>query len=378
MKTLVTGGAGFIGSHLVEALLARGDDVCALDNLSSGRKRNLLAIRRHPLFRLEVGDVRDAGRTRELVAEADVIYHLAAHVGVRRIVGQALECLLNNLQGTMVLLEEAARAGKRTMVFSSSEVYGRGKGEPLTEEEDLGFGAPNVLRWSYAAGKAADEALALAYHAERGLPVTVVRCFNTCGPRQSDRYGMVVPTFVRQALADAPLTVHGDGQQRRCFSYVGDVVRGVIMLEQSRAAVGEVFNVGNDEEVSILDLAHRVIRTTGSRSSVSLVSYEHAFGGAFEDIRRRIPSLEKIRTYVGYEPRVSLDGILEMTIASQWPDSTQRPDQVRRSAPSQRPDRALRPDPTQGSGGSGQARTSESTWHDCAEATDSAPDRCTG
>lgn len=355
MKVLVTGGAGFIGSHLVEALLARGDEVCALDNLSSGRKRNLAAVSHHPRFRMEIGDVRDAGRTREFVAEAEVIYHLAAHVGVRRIVGHALECLLNNLQGTMVLLEEAARAGKRTMAFSSSEVYGKGAGEPLTEEEDLRFGAPNVLRWSYAAGKAADEALALAYHAERGLPVTVVRCFNTCGPRQSDRYGMVVPTFVRQALANAPLTVHGDGQQRRCFSYVGDVVRGVMMLERSRAAVGEVFNVGNDEEVSILDLAHRVIRATGSRSNVSLVSYERAFGGPFEDIRRRIPSLEKIRTYVGYEPRVSLDGILEMTIASQQPGRAGRP------ARSEAPAGSTRPAPVQPSAQTPPARTSDRT-----------------
>ena len=317
MKALVTGGAGFIGSHLVEALLARGDEVVALDNLSSGRRGNLQAVAADARFRFQVGDVRDARLTRGLVSECDVVYHLAAHVGVRRIVGHALECLLNNLQAAMVLLEEAARAGKRTMVFSSSEVYGKGAGEPLTEEQDLGIGAPNVLRWSYAAGKAADEALALAYHAERGLPVTVVRCFNTCGPRQSDRYGMVVPTFVHQALTGAPLTVHGDGEQTRCFSFVGDVIRGVMMLERAAAAVGEVFNVGNDEEISILDLAQRVIAATASRSPVALVSYEHAFRGPFEDIRRRIPSLEKIRAYVGYAPEVSLDRILEMTIASE-------------------------------------------------------------
>ena len=316
MRVLVTGGAGFIGSHLVEALLARGDDVLALDNLSSGRSDNLQTTQDHPRFSLQVGDVRDEGAVRELVGDCEVVYHLAAHVGVRRIVGHALESLLNNLQGTMLLLKECSRAGRRTVTFSSSEVYGKGTGEPLGEEQDLAIGAPNVLRWSYAAGKAADEALALAYHAERGLPVTVIRCFNTCGPRQSDRYGMVVPTFVRQALSDAPLTVHGDGQQTRCFSFVGDVVRGVLMLEQSPATIGEVFNVGNDVEVSILDLAHRVIQLTDSRSEVAHVSYERAFESPFEDIRRRVPALQKIRTFVGYEPEVTLDQILRATIAS--------------------------------------------------------------
>ena len=314
MKVLVTGGAGFIGSHLVEALLARGDEVVVLDNLATGRRANLGVALGNPRFALTVGDVREPESVRRISRDVDVVYHLAAHVGVRQIVGHALESLLNNVQGSMVVLEEAARRGVRTVLFSSSEVYGKGVGEPLQEDGDLGIGAPSVLRWSYAAGKAVDEALAMAYHADRGLPVTVVRCFNTCGPRQTDRYGMVVPTFVRQALSGAPITVHDDGHQSRCFSYVGDVVRGVLMLEQAPAAIGEVFNVGNHEEVTILDLAHRVLRLAESASRVVHVPYEHAFEEPFEDIRKRVPSLEKIRAFVGYEPRVSLDEILRLTI----------------------------------------------------------------
>ncbi|MCK4304265.1 MAG: GDP-mannose 4,6-dehydratase [Candidatus Eisenbacteria sp.] len=316
MKALVTGGAGFIGSHLVEALLARGDEVLVLDNLATGRRVNLPSAGKHPRLRFVLGDVRHAQLARQAISSVDVIYHLAAHVGVRQIVGHALESLLNNVQGTMVLLDEAARLGRRTVLFSSSEVYGQGRGETFEERDDLALGSPSVLRWSYAAGKVVDESLAMAYHADRGLPVTVVRCFNTCGPRQTDRYGMVVPTFVRQALLGAPLTVHGDGHQTRCFSYVGDVVRGVMMLEKAPSAVGEIFNVGNHEEVSILDLARKVVRLTASRSPIIHVSYERAFEERFEDIRRRVPSLEKIRAFVGYEPRVGLDEILRLTIAS--------------------------------------------------------------
>ncbi len=319
MKCLVTGGAGFIGSHLTEALLARGDEVLVLDNLVTGRRANLRAALRNPRLKLIVGDARDPERVRRSMAQVDVVYHLAAHVGVRRIVGHSLESLLNNLHGTMVVLDEAARRRLRTILFSSSEVYGKGGDDTLREEGDLAVGPPSVLRWTYAAGKAADEALALAYHADRDLPVTVVRCFNTCGPRQSDRYGMVVPTFARQGLSGAPLTVHGDGQQRRCFSYVGDVTRGVLMLQASPGAVGEIFNVGNDEEVTIEELARRVVARTGGRSSIVHVPYERVFEEPFEDIRRRVPSLEKIRAFVGYEPRVSLDELLEITIASLRP-----------------------------------------------------------
>ncbi len=324
MRSLVTGGAGFIGSHLAEALLARGDEVVVLDNLVTGRRENLRDVLRHPGLQLLVGDARDPRLVRQAAAGADVVYHLAAHVGVRRIVGHSLESLLNNVQSSMVVLEEGARLGARTILFSSSEVYGRGGDEVLHEEGDLAIGPPSVLRWTYAAGKAADEALAMAYCAERSLPVTVVRCFNTCGPRQSGRYGMVVPTFVRQALAGDPVTVHGDGEQRRCFSFVGDVVRGVLMLEREASAIGEVFNVGNDEEVSILELARRVVRFTGGNAPIVHVPYERIFEEPFEDVRRRVPSLDKIRAFVGYEPRVSLDELLRLTIASERDQRTAR------------------------------------------------------
>jgi UDP-glucose 4-epimerase len=316
MRTLVTGGAGFIGSHLVEALLARGDEVTVLDNLSTGRRENLAGFAGHPGLRFVEGDVRDAARLAGAIAGAEAVFHLAAHVGVRRIVRHSLECLRNNVVGTMTLLEETARRGQRLVLFSSSEVYGKGRGEPLEERDDLAIGAPSIARWSYATGKAVDEALALAYHAERHLPVTVVRCFNTCGPRQTDRFGMVLPTFIRQALAGRPLTVHGDGRQTRCFSYVGDIVRGALMLQASPAAHGEIFNVGSDEEVAIIDLAHKIVALTASRSAIQVIPYAQVFGETFEDVRRRVPALEKIRAFVGYEPRVTLDELLDLTVAS--------------------------------------------------------------
>jgi UDP-glucose 4-epimerase len=316
MKVLVTGGAGFIGSHLSEALLARGDRVTVLDNLSTGRIGNLDGVRGHPGLRLIQGDVRDPRRLAEALAGAETVYHLAAHVGVRRIMDRTVESLLNNVQSTMALLEQVARVRRRTVLFSSSEVYGKRNGEPLDEGDDLAIGAPSVSRWSYATGKAVDESLALAYHAERALPVTVVRCFNTCGPRQTDRYGMVLPTFVRQALAGKPLTVHGDGRQSRCFSAVSDVVRGALLLADAPAAAGEIFNVGSDTEVTILELARRVVERVQSRSPIITVPYAQVFGEGFEDVRRRVPSLAKIRAFVGYEPRVALEELLRATIES--------------------------------------------------------------
>lgn len=326
MRVLVTGGAGFIGSHLTEALLARGDRVTVLDNLSTGRIENLDGARAHPGLRLLTGDVRDGARFEEALTGSDILFHLAAHVGVRRIMDRTVESLLNNVQGTMAVLEQAARARTRTVLFSSSEVYGKRNGEPLDEGDDLAIGAPSISRWSYATGKAVDESLALAYHVERALPVTVVRCFNTCGPRQTDRYGMVLPTFVRQALAGAPLTVHGDGRQSRCFSAVSDVVRGALQLADAPAAVGEIFNVGSDREVTILDLAQRVVRLTQSRSPIVTIPYDQVFGEGFEDVRRRVPSLAKIRAFIGYEPRVSLEELLAATIESfRHPESAAAP-----------------------------------------------------
>ncbi|MFH1143845.1 MAG: NAD-dependent epimerase/dehydratase family protein [Candidatus Eisenbacteria bacterium] len=316
MRVVVTGGAGFIGSHLVEALLARGESVTVVDNLSTGRFENLAGVRGHGALRLIAADVRDPRMLADAFHDADCAFHLAAHVGVRRILRHSVASLLNNVQGTVTLLERAARQGTRVLLFSSSEVYGKGHGEILEERDDLAIGAPCIARWSYAAGKAVDEALALAYHAEQNLPVTVLRCFNTCGPRQTDRDGMVLPTFVRQALAGAPLTVHGDGRQTRCFSYVGDVVRGALMLLEAPGSIGEIFNVGNDEEVSILELARKIVARTGSRSPIQVIPYENVFGATFEDVRRRVPCLAKIRAFVGYEPRVFLDELLDVTVAS--------------------------------------------------------------
>jgi len=316
MHVAVTGGAGFIGSHLAEALLARGDSVTVIDDLSTGRLENLADARRHRQLTFAQIDVRDAARCAARLEAADAIFHLAAHVGVRRILTHSLESLLNNVQGSLAGLEHAARGHKRVVLFSSSEVYGQGRGGTFAERTDLAIGPPSVARWSYAAGKAVDEAIALAYHRERGLPVTIMRCFNTCGPRQTDRYGMVLPTFIRQALGGQPLTVHGDGLQTRCFSYVSDVVRGALLLLDAPAAVGEVFNVGNDAEISIRDLAQRVIALAGSRSGIVHVPYARAFGDEFEDVRRRVPDLAKIRACVGYTPEVGLDELLRRTLES--------------------------------------------------------------
>jgi len=316
MKVLVTGGAGFIGSHLVETLLGRGDQVIAVDNLSTGARSNLEEVENHPGLQLVIGDICNPEFTARVVDGVDAIYHLAASVGVRRIVGNSLASLLNNVQGTMVVLAEAAKQNTRTIFFSSSEVYGKGTTDSLDEENDLAIGPPNILRWTYATGKAVDESLAAAYHADMDLPVTVIRCFNTCGPRQTDAYGMVIPTFIRQALGGLPLTIHGDGQQTRCFSYVGDVVRGAVLLADTLDSVGEVFNVGNGNEISIRELADMIIKLTGSVSPVTHIPYEHAFDTSFEDIRRRVPNLEKIRSYVDYSPQVHLREILERTIAS--------------------------------------------------------------
>ncbi len=316
MKVLVTGGAGFIGSHLVEALLDRGDQVVVVDNLSTGERRNLSAADPLPGFTFLQGDIRNAEFTARACEGVDVIYHLAASVGVRRIMGDSLESLLNNVQGTMVIFAEAAKRDIRTIFFSSSEVYGKGRTDTLDEDDDLAIGAPNIMRWTYATGKAVDESLAAAYHTDKNLSVTVIRCFNTCGPRQTDAYGMVIPTFIRQAINGIPLTIHGDGCQRRCFSYVGDVVHGAMLLAASNETIGEVFNVGNNEEVSIRELAHLIVRKTGSKSPVTHIPYEFAFDASFEDIRRRVPNLDKIRSYVDYIPKVQLNEILDRTITS--------------------------------------------------------------
>lgn len=314
MRNLVTGGAGFIGSHLCEALLERGQEVWALDDLSTGRLENLRTFESHPEFRFLEGSVTDSALVQGLVAQCDRVFHLAAAVGVRYVLENPLRSLITNIRGTEVVLEAAAEHDRKVMLFSSSEVYGKGMAVPFAEDDDRVLGPTHKLRWSYACGKTVDEYLAQAYWQQKRLPVVVVRCFNTCGPRQTGAYGMVIPNMITRALKGEPILVFGDGNQSRCFSSVVDVVRGVMLLADSSDAEGEVFNVGTGEETTILELAHRIRRMCGSDSPVELVPYEKVYGSSFEDMRRRVPSLEKIRRFVGYQPRVSLDELLEITI----------------------------------------------------------------
>ena len=314
MRVLVTGGSGFIGSHLSEALLKQGHEVWALDDLSTGRTENLATFQRHPKFRFLEGDVTDAALVKGLVAQCDRVYHLAAAVGVKYVLENPLRSLMTNIRGTEVVLEACAEHSRRAIVFSSSEVYGKGIAVPFSENDDRVLGPTHKLRWSYACSKAVDEFLAQAYWQQQQLPVTVVRCFNTCGPRQSDSYGMVIPNMVTRALRDEPILVYGDGQQSRCFSAVFDVVRGVMLLAEHEAAIGEIFNIGSDEEITVMGLAERIRDLCDSRSPIELVQYEQIYGRSFEDMRRRVPDLTKIRRAVGYRPQISLDQLLELTI----------------------------------------------------------------
>jgi UDP-glucose 4-epimerase len=315
MRVLVTGGAGFIGSHLVDALLAQGHEVWALDDLSTGQLDNLKNASAHPNFHFVEGSILDKSTVSDMVAKVDEVYHLAAAVGVKFVLDNPLRSLLTNIRGTEEVLEAADKHGKKKVVlFSSSEVYGKGASIPFHEDDDRLLGPTSVLRWSYAASKAVDEFLALGYYHERRLPVVVVRCFNTCGPRQSPHYGMVIPRFVERALRDEPILVYGDGLQSRCFSSVHDVVRGVLMLAKEPRAIGEVFNIGTQEEVSVADLARRVKAMIGSSSPIEAVEYEAIYGSRFEDMQRRVPSLDKIKSMVGYEPQVTLDQLLRDTI----------------------------------------------------------------
>lgn len=314
MRVLVTGGAGFIGSHLSEALLARGSEVWALDDLSTGRLENLRSFERHPHFRFLEGSVTDSALVNGLVAQCDRVFHLAAAVGVKYVLENPLRSLITNIRGTEVVLEACAEHGRKAMVFSSSEVYGKGVTVPFSEDDDRVMGATHKLRWSYACGKAVDECLAQAYWQQRQLPVVVVRCFNTCGPRQTGSYGMVIPNMIVRALRDEPILVFGDGQQSRCFSAVGDVVRGVLLLAESKDAEGEIFNVGSDEEVSVVELAERIKKMCDSKSEIEFVPYEKVYGSSFEDMRRRVPNLAKINRHVGYRPQFSLNLLLEFTI----------------------------------------------------------------
>lgn len=314
MKALLTGGSGFVGSHLAEALLDQGHSVQILDDLSTGSIDNIRHLRGRPGCEYVIDTVMNERLTAELIDRADVVFHLAAAVGVKLIVEQPVRTIETNVHGTEVVLKHASKKSKLVVIFSTSEVYGKSTAVPFSENADLVMGPTQKHRWAYACSKAIDEFLALAYWKERKLPVIVVRLFNTVGPRQTGRYGMVIPNFVRQALTGVPITVYGDGRQRRAFGYVGDVVQALVKLVQEPRAVGEVFNIGNPDDISILDLAHRVKAMTGSLSEIVLVPYDEAYEAGFEDMPRRVPDLTKINQLIGYVPTVDLGEILRLVI----------------------------------------------------------------
>ena len=315
MNVLITGGAGFIGSHLAERLLARGDEVRAVDDLSTGSAENIQHLKAVPGFRCFVDSITNHQLMAELVEEADIIYHLAAAVGVRLIVESPTRAMETNIRGTEVVLELAARKKKRILITSTSEVYGKRNHVPFREADDLVLGPPEKGRWSYACSKLIDEFLAIAYWKEKGVPTVIARLFNIVGPRQTGRYGMVIPSLVKQALCGSDMTVYGDGSQSRCFTYVNDAVGALIALAESQEANGEVFNIGSTEEISILDLAHKIKGMTASDSRIELIPYEKAYqNNGFEDMMRRVPDLTKISEAIGYRPSMNLNEILLSTI----------------------------------------------------------------
>ena len=315
MRALITGGAGFVGSHLAEALLKEGHKVVVIDNLSTGSMDNIRHLKTNDKFEYVIETIENEGVLAELVDAADVIFHMAAAVGVKLIVEEPVRTIETNVHGTELVLKHAAKKGKLVIVFSTSEVYGKSTDLPFREESDLVMGSTSKHRWAYACSKAIDEFLALAYWKERDLPVIIVRLFNTVGPRQTGRYGMVIPSLVRQALEGMPLTVFGDGKQSRSFTDVSDVVAALVKLVKEPSAIGQVYNIGNIHEVTIMDLAKKILEKTGSSSEIVLVPYDKAYEAGFEDMPRRVPDLTKIRALIKYEPKVTLDGILDRVIA---------------------------------------------------------------
>ena len=310
MRYLVTGGAGFIGSHICDALIQRGDSVVVLDDLSTGNKKNIELLISNPAFKLVKGSILDTSAVESTVKSVDHVLHFAAAVGVFTIVDKPLESLMTNIRGTENILEAAHMHGKEVLIASSSEVYGKNVGGALHEESDRIVGSPLKSRWSYSEAKAIDESMAYFFYQEKKLPVRLVRFFNTVGPRQVGHYGMVVPRFVSAALKNEPLTVYGTGSQSRCFCHVYDAVAGVLAVIDSNATLGEVFNIGNDEEITIENLAHEVIELTGSSSIIEKVLYEKAYAPGFEDMQRRVPDISKIKRVVGWTPKLSLDSII--------------------------------------------------------------------
>jgi UDP-glucose 4-epimerase len=314
VRALITGGAGFIGSHLAEALLNEGHQVDIIDNLSTGAIRNVGHLKSNRRFRYTIDTLTNEPLLAELIDRNDVVFHFAAAVGVKLIVEEPVHTIETNVHGTEVVLKHASKKRKKVVIASTSEVYGKSTDVPFREDADLVMGATVKHRWAYACSKAIDEFLALAYYKERGLPVIIVRFFNTVGPRQTGQYGMVLPSFVQQALSGAPITVFGDGTQSRSFTYVGDVVDCLLKLVSEPKAVGQVFNIGNKEEVTILKLAEMVKSLTGSASPIEFVAYDKAYEEGFEDMPRRVPDLSKVCQLVGYEPKVQLNEIITSVI----------------------------------------------------------------
>lgn len=315
MHYLLTGGAGFIGSHLSERLLSDGHSITILDDFSTGREANISHLRSNPKFSILRGSVEDETLATHAVASADAIFHLAAAVGVKLVAEEPVRTIRTTIHGTEVILEEAHRHQKPILITSSSEVYGKGTRVPFSEEDDVLMGATKFSRWCYAYSKGIDEFLGLAYHKQFSLPVVLVRLFNTVGPRQVGMYGMVLPRFIAAAKANQPLEVYGDGNQTRCFSHVSDVVEALIKLMNNPKANGEVFNLGGHEEISINDLARRVIALTNSKSEIKHIPYEQAYGRAFDDLPRRVPDLAKIKNAIGFSPSYNLDQIIQSILA---------------------------------------------------------------
>jgi UDP-glucose 4-epimerase len=317
MRTLITGGAGFIGSHLADALLARGDSVIVLDNLSTGRLENIEHLRARDDVEFVLGSILNADLLDDMMARADVCFHLAAAVGVQLIVDKPLESLATNIRGSEIVLEKAHKHGTKVLVTSTSEIYGKNTSDTLGEEDDRILGSPLKSRWSYSEAKAIEEILAYTYWRQKGLPTVIVRLFNTVGPRQTGHYGMVIPRFVSQAVKGEPITVYGNGQQTRCFCFVGDVVQALLNLMEHPDASGRAYNVGGQEEVSMEDLARRVIAAANSASKIRYVPYDEAYEEGFEDMQRRVPDTTRARELVGFAPTVGLDEIIRMVVAEQ-------------------------------------------------------------
>jgi UDP-glucose 4-epimerase len=317
MKALITGGAGFIGSHLADELLARGYQLILLDDLSTGRHSNIEHLLGRQDVEFVLGSILNADLVDDVMARADVCFHLAAAVGVNLIVERPLQSLMTNIRGSEIVFEKAHKHGTRTLVTSTSEVYGKNTSDRLKEDDDRILGSPLKSRWSYSEAKAIDEILAYTYWREKGLETVIVRLFNTVGPRQTGSYGMVIPRFVNQALRNDPITVYGNGQQTRCFCYVGDVVKGLVNLCEHPEAFGRVFNLGGNDEISMFELAHRIAVAADSTSKIDLIPYDVAYEEGFEDMQRRVPDTTRAYNLVGFEPTVGLDAIIELVIAEQ-------------------------------------------------------------